>query len=106
MVSKIGAHVETIFHIGSCALATSTLTSIAVVLYVPPSWLDSWHGIHGFVYTADGTQDESSRCRKVIYILCCMGLCHEFKCSCVNQLINNSRIRSTVRVRALIESRH
>jgi hypothetical protein len=47
MVSKIGAHVETIFHIGSCALATSTLTSIAVVLYVPPVGL-----ILGTVYTA------------------------------------------------------
>jgi hypothetical protein len=66
MVSKIGAHVETIFHIGSCALATSTLTSIAVVLYVPPKL--AW--ILGTVYTAScilqlilehktKTQDES-----------------------------------------------
>jgi hypothetical protein len=45
---KIGARVETIFHIGSCALATSTLTSIAVILYVPPKL--AW--ILGTVYTA------------------------------------------------------
>jgi hypothetical protein len=73
MVSKIGAHVETIFHIGSCALATSTLTSISAY---HRSWLDSWHGIHGFVYiTADpGTQDETQDAGK-LFTFCVVWAC-------------------------------